>query len=343
MSPARSPRLLVALVVALLAAGLSGCVQPDRAVVAFLLASTQADRWESIDEPGFRARVEAACNGCEYVTYNADQDAERQAQQFDAALAEGADVIVLNPVDSVLAAGLAGRAGEVPVIAYDRFVMGADWFVSVDAARTGRLLAQSVVDGVGPGARVLLVNGAQTDANGRTIKEAVRSVFKRQDIKVLAELDPSSWSAEEAEQFVLDHEDLLADVDAIVASNDTEASGVASALAQLDLDEADYPFITGQDAELDALQRIVAGEQAMTVYKPLPALAERAADLAIDVLTGADVVGAVDHEGVPSFFLEPRSVTSETLATTVVHDRVYTLEELCPSLLVERCQELGLL
>lgn len=343
MSAPRTPSLVVVLVVALLAAGLAGCVKPDRAVVAFLLASTQADRWEAIDEPGFRARVEAACRGCEYVTYNADQSAERQAEQFDAALAEGADVIVLNPVDSVVAAGLAGRAGDVPVIAYDRFVMGADWFVSVDAARTGRLLAQSVVDGVGPGAKVLLVNGAQTDANGRTIKEAVRSVFKRQDIEVLAQLDPSSWSAEEAEQFVLDNERLLDRVDAIVAANDTEASGVAAALEQLDLDQGDYPFITGQDAELEALHRIVAGEQAMTVYKPLPALAERAADLAIDVLTGAEVAGAVDHEGVPSFFLEPSSVTSDTLATTVVHDRVYTVEDLCPSLLVERCRELGLL
>ena len=80
----------------------------------------------------------------------------------------------------------------------------------------------------------------------------------------------------------------------------------------------------------------------MTVYKPLPALARQAADLAVGVLSGTEVLGAVDYEGVPSFVLEPVSVTRETISRTVVHDQVYALDEICVPELAKECEALSL-
>ncbi|WP_101525164.1 substrate-binding domain-containing protein [Nocardioides houyundeii] len=340
----RTRRGLLALVVSVLltAAGLSGCVKPDRAVVAFLLASDRADRWAQVDEPFFRARFEQTCQGCDYLTYNAQQDAGRQAQQLDEALESGADVVVLNAVDSEAAEDLVLTAGDVPVIAYDRYVAGADWFVSVDPEEIGQLIGESVVDRVGKRAGVLLVNGPTSDANARTIRSAVSRVLERNDVRVLAELDPSSWDAQEAEAFVAENARLLPRVKAIVASNDTQAGGVVQALQEAGVAKSDYPFVTGQDAELSAVHRIVGREQGMTVYKPLPALAERAADLAVDVLAGDETQGASDYEGVPTFLFAPAAVGPGSIARTVLRDRVYDLDEICPAELLQECEALAL-
>ncbi|WP_181312144.1 substrate-binding domain-containing protein [Nocardioides campestrisoli] len=337
-----TPRSWIALALCLaLSAGLSACVKPDRAVVAFLLASTQADRWESVDEPVFRAQVEQTCRGCDYLTYNADQDPERQEAQLEEALDAGADVVVLNAVDSESGERMVLSAGEVPVIAYDRYVAGADWFVSVDPAQIGRQMGEAVVEAVGRRARVVLVNGARGDANAAAIRDSLADVFDRAGVRVAAEHSPQTWSAEEARAFVEDEARLLRRVDAVVAANDTQAAGVADLLEELDLGRR-RPYLTGQDAQLDAVHRLVAGEQQMTVYKPLPALARQAADVAVALLSGAEVEGGVDYEGVPSFLLEPVSVTGETVARTVVRDRVFTLDQICTAELASACEELAL-
>ncbi len=335
-------RTWIALLLGLaLTVGLAGCVKPDRAVIAFLLASSQADRWELVDEPVLRDQVEQTCRGCDYLTYNAEQDPARQEAQLAEALDAGADVVVLNAVDAESGERMVLAAGEVPVIAYDRYVAGADWFVSVDPAQIGRQMAESVVQAVGRRARVLVVNGARGDANAAAIRDSLGEVFDRKGVRVVAEVTPETWSAEEARDFVEDEARLLRRVDAVVAANDTQAAGVASALTELDLGRR-RPYLTGQDAQLDAVHRLVAGEQQMTVYKPLPALARQAADVAVALLSGAEVEGAEDYEGVPAFLLEPLPVTGETVARTVVRDRVFTLEQICTPELAAACEELAL-
>lgn len=251
-------RLLLATVVAVVSTGLAGCVKPDRALVAFLLASSQAERWEKVDEPVFRAYLEDTCEGCAYVTYTAEQDANLQAQQFRQALEEGADVVVLNPVDTVAAEALVADS-TVPVIAYDRFVEGADFYVSVDPAEIGRVMAEGLVAAVGKNARVLAVNGAEGDSNAVEIRRSAREVFDANRITVVDEVTPSSWSEEAASEFITGSPGRFPGVDAVFAGNDTQATGVATALAELGVSGDAYPFVTGQDAELAAVRRIVAG------------------------------------------------------------------------------------
>lgn len=335
------PRLLLAVVLGISSWGLSACVQPDRALVALLLASSQAERWEKVDEPTFRTYIEDTCDGCDYVTYTADQDADRQAEQFERARDEGADVIVLNPVDAT-AAEILVENSTIPVIAYDRFVEGADYFVSVDPAETGRVMAEGLVRAVGPNSRVLVVNGAEGDGNAVEIRRVAREIFEAQEIDLIDEVTPESWSAEAAEAFIASKPGQFPGADAVFVGNDTQASGVAAALADLGVKRSAQPFLTGQDAELAAIRRIVAGTQGLTVHKQIRQMAQRAADLAIDVMANVEPEDLETYQAVPAVLLDPVAVTRDTIASTVVRDGTYSVSEICEPGLVRSCEDLGL-
>jgi D-xylose transport system substrate-binding protein len=325
--------------------GLTGCEQDDNpTLIAFLLASDSSDRWLNADEPAFRQQVKSTCKGCKYVTYDARRDPAEQAEQFTKALADGADVVVLNPVDSEKAEELVVRAGSVPVVAYDRFVAGADYYVSYDATSTGKLQAEATVRALDGKGSILIVNGAQTDANGVAIKQARKAVFKRTKIEVLAELDPSNWDGDVAGSWVTEQlkKNPISGIDAIVAANDEQAAGIVAALKAKGIGRDRLPFLTGQDAELTALQRIVRGEQAMTVYKPITAEAHQAADIAVSLVTGGKVSGSTPFEGVDAFIFKPRAVTVDNLTNTVVRDGQHTTAEICDEQTAARCKKLGI-
>jgi D-xylose transport system substrate-binding protein len=332
------------LVLVLTLAGLAGCTLTDETRIAFLLASTNSVRWQEQDEPAFAARVEALCPGCVYESVNAEGDADTQARQFEAALEDGADVIVLNAVTAADGERLVAQAGTVPIVAYDRFVAGADYFVSYDAAAIGERMASAVVREIGGEGQVLVVNGAQTDPNGVVIKRAVHRVLADNEIEVLAESDPQSWSAAEARDWVRKQLDRtpLARVDAIVAANDAQAQGVAIALAERKVPVAQWPVISGQDADLEALQRIIQGQQTITVFKSFPREAQQAADIAATLVTGGTVEGAEDYEGVPSFIFDPVVVILNNIANTIVRDGVFDIATLCAPRLGTACSRAGL-
>lgn len=342
MVSVRSARTVLVLIVAVASLGLAACMKPDKAVVAFLLASSQAERWQTLDQPVFAQHLEDSCRGCGYFTRTADGDADLQVEQFREALDDGADVVVLNAVDDEKGAEMVAMAGDVPVVAYDRFLPGADWFVSADPAVIGRQMAQTVVDAEGAGAKVLVINGGANDANALAIRDAADGVFRRHRVDVVGELQPDTWSAEESEQFVLDNRNRLGRVDAVFASNDTQASGVVTALQQAEVAVKDYPFVTGQDSELEAVRRVIAGQQGMTVYKDITTMAQRAADLAIDLMLDTEPEDTVDYGGVPALLVEPVVVTRATVAQTVVRDGVFGLDELCPADLLRACEGLAL-
>lgn len=341
------PRVLVLLVAALLGvAGLSGCQTEDRTVIAFLVATDQSPRWASADEPAFAGSVEQQCPDCVYLTSNAGGDADLQADQFVEALDQGADVVVLNAVNREVGEDLAVRADEagVALVAYDRFVPGADYFVAYDAGAIGRQLGQAVVDRVPPKAKVLVINGPQSDADGVTIKRAVRRVLRAAGIVTVAELDPQTWTAEEAGGWLRsqleDHP--AASIDAIVASNDLQAGGAVAALTQAQVRPSSWPVITGQDADLEAVRRIVLGQQTLTVFKSFPREAQKAAEIAVALATDQPVETAQTAEDVPAVIFQPLVVTIDNLTDAVVRDGIYSLDQICQGPVLEPCRRLGL-
>ncbi|MGL5810106.1 MAG: substrate-binding domain-containing protein [Nocardioides sp.] len=329
----------------LIGGSLTACREPvDPTLIALLLANDGADRWKMADEPAFRRHVKRSCRGCEYLGYNAGGDPARQLEQFRAAVNAGADVIVLNAADSETGEEIVARSGSRPVVAYDRFVPGADYFVSYDAGATGKLQAKAVVAANGAKPSILVVNGAQTDANGVAIKKARTAIFKRRKVTILAELDPQSWSADEAGAWVIQQLEKypLRTVDAIAVGNDEQAEGVVTAILASGVPVKRLPFITGQDAELSALRRIVRGEQAMTVYKPFSDEAEQAADLAVALVTRGEIPATTDYEGVRSFIFKPQAVTVENLTDTIVRDGLYSPAKICDDATAPDCERLGI-
>jgi len=259
-------------------------------------------------------------------------------------------VLVLDAVDAVAARSIVTTAAErgVAVIAYDRFISGAplDYFVAYDGERVGHLQGEALVDAVGsdlaPDQGVLLVNGASTDPNAADIKAGVTAVLAGAGVPVLAEYDTPDWSPDKAREWV---EGQLTQfgrwVIGVGAANDGTAAGAISAMRAAGLDPV--PPVTGQDAELAAVQRIVAGDQYMTVYKAISQQARMAAELAVRLLRGELPVGTARVEGVSAVLLTPVAVTRENVASVIVHGGVLTVEQICTPAYRQACLDIGLL
>jgi len=356
---ARAPGPVLAVIVAAMLA-LAACSAPAQTeeprgeVIGFLLPESKTARYESVDRPVFERVVAARCPTCTLLTANADQDAARQQQQAESMLTRGAGVLVIDAVDAVAAVSIVTRAHElgVPVIAYDRFIADAnlDFYVSFDPRSIGRLQGEALVEALlaqrsGPGDRtqgVLLVNGSATDPNSAGLRAGVGAALEGTGIEILAEHDTPDWSPEKAQEWVTGQLPQFAgEVDAVYAANDGMAGGAIAALRAAG--RVPVPPVTGQDAELAALQRIVAGDQLMTVYKALDQQARTAAELAVRILRGEQPRPTAVVEGVPALFLSPVALDIENLGRVIVDGGVYSVEEICVEPYTRACVEAGLL
>lgn len=346
---------LAALAAAALA--LAGCTvepgttpaSPEAGVtIALLLPESKTTRYESIDRPVFEQVVAERCEDCAVLYANAGQDAARQQQQAESALTQGADVLVLDAVDSSAAQSIVAAAAErgVAVIAYDRFVADAplDYFVAYDATRVGQLQGEALVAAVGPtqpGQGVLLVHGASTDPNVAGLKAGLARALADSGLTVLAEYDTPDWSPDKAQEWVQGQLTQFAGrVVGVYAANDGTAGGAISAMRAAGMDPV--PPVTGQDAELAAIQRIVAGDQYMTVYKAISQQARTAAELAVRLSRGETPAAVAHVEGVPSVLLAPVAVTREQVDSVIVRGGVHSTEEICVEPYTQACRELGL-
>jgi D-xylose transport system substrate-binding protein len=325
----------------------------DGKTIALLLPETKTTRYEAFDKPLFEAKVAELCDDCEVSYFNADQDEAKQAQQVDTAISEGASVIVLDPVNGAGAGGMveSAQAEDIPVIAYDRFIAEADYYMSFDNKTVGMMQGEALVEAMGDEGSILMLNGAPSDPNAAQFKDGAHSVIDASNVEILEEYDNPDWSPENAQQFVTDQ---LASYDpseiqGVYAANDGQAGGVIAALTGAGVDPSELPPVTGQDAELAAIQRIIAGEQEMTIYKPIPIEAETAAEVAVKLANGEDVSGTTDtgidqteYEGVPSYIFDPIAVTAENVNDTVVADEFYSVDDICTDEYADACAEAGL-
>ena len=176
--------------------------------IALLLPESATARYESQDRPIFEETVAANCPECEVLYNNANQDAAQQQSQAEAALTQGADVLVLDPVDGEAASVIVEQANEagVPVISYDRLILNApvDYYISFDNEQVGVLQAESLLgrmeeDGNADGT-IVMINGSPTDNNATLFKAGAHSVFDESGLTIGAEYDTPDWSPDQAQQ-----------------------------------------------------------------------------------------------------------------------------------------------
>ena len=325
----------------------------DDKTIALLLPESKTTRYEAFDKPLFEAAVKELCSDCTVDYYNADQDEDKQAEQMDTAIGKGAKVIVLDPVNGAGATTMVQDAQDAgrEVIAYDRFIEGADYYMSFDNETVGKLQAQALVDAMGGSGNILMLNGAPSDPNAAQFKAGAHSVLDASASKILEEYDNPDWSPENAQS--VDHRPAGQapgrHIQGVYAANDGQAGGVVAALTGAGVAADALPPITGQDAELAAIQRIVAGEQAMTVYKPIPIEAETAAEVAVELLNGDEVPAPATpassrptYKGVASFIFDPIAVTQDNVADTIIADGFYSADDICTEEYADACAAAGI-
>lgn len=348
-SIARSAAVTAALIIGV--GGLAACGSDDGdsgsdgdKTIALLLPETKTTRYESFDKPLFEAKVKELCDSCKVDYLNADQDAAKQQQQAESAITNGASVLVLDPVDGKAATTIvkSAQGSDVPVIAYDRFIEGADYYISFDNERVGQMQGEALVEATGGKGDILMLNGSPTDPNAAQFKKGAHSVIDDSGLNVVAEYDNPDWSPDNAQKFTSSQFNKIdpGDLAGVYAANDGQAGGVFAAFNAAGVKQV--PPITGQDAELAAIQRILAGQQAITVYKPIPIEAHQAAELAVNLVNGEDISGTTDFQGVPSFILDPIAVTKDNVGDTVVKDEFYTVDQICTTQYADACADAGL-
>lgn len=314
--------------------------------IALLLPESKTTRYESFDKPLFEAQVKSLCSDCTVDYYNADQDEAKQAQQVNTAVGKGDKIIVLDPVNGAGAGGMvkSAQSAGAKVIAYDRFISSADYYLSFNNQAVGKLQAQALSTAMGGKGSILMLNGAPSDPNAGQFKAGAHSVFDGSGIKILAEYDNPDWSPDNAQKWTSDQLSKFkpAEINGVYAANDGQAGGVVAALTGAGVAATALPPITGQDAELAAIQRIVSGGQAMTIYKPIKIEANKAAQLAVDLINGKSPSDTSDFQGVKSYIFDPIVVTKDKVASTVVADGFYTAAQICTSQYAAACATLGI-
>jgi D-xylose transport system substrate-binding protein len=321
--------------------------------IALLLPETKTARYESKDRPLFEADVAKLC-GAQVLYSNANQDAPTQQNQADAAITNGANVLVLDPVDGAAAAAIATKAktAKVPVVSYDRLILNApvDYYISFDNAGVGKLQGTALLAALNgkQNAQVVMINGDPTDNNATLFKQGAHSVLDS-TTKVAKEYDTPTWSPDNAQKEMTQALTALNNkVDGVLAANDGTAGGAIAAMKAAGLNP--LPPITGQDAELAAIQRVVAGTQTMTVYKAIVPEAEKAAELACDLATGKTVPSSMTGgkttnnkaADVPSILLTPVALTKANVKATVIADKFWTLADICTADFVAACTAAGI-
>ena len=325
------------------------------AKIALLLPETKTARYESQDRPNFERKVKELCSNCEIVYSNADQDPAKQLSQVEAAITKQVDVMVLDPVDSASAAGMVAKAKaqNIPVISYDRLITDApdlDYYISFDNVKVGELQGQALSDKLGGKGTIFMINGSPTDNNAKLFKQGAHSVLDKSGIKIAKEYDTPDWSPDKA-QSEADQAITALGKDGfqgVYAANDGTAGGAIAAMKSAGVDPSEIPT-TGQDAELAAIQRILAGDQFMTVYKAIIPEAEAAATLAVALGRGEDpppnvVNGKTDNnkKQVPSVLLTPVAVTAENVNDTIIKDGFWKASEICTGEFKAACDENGI-
>jgi len=286
------------------------------------------------------------------IANNAQGDASKQVAQTESALTNGASVVVVSPLDESTGAAISDKAAasKVPVVSYDGLITGAatDFYVSFDNVKVGETEGEFLKDKLPKGASVVMINGDQTIAPGRDFKKGAHNVldplFKSGDLKLAYESDTPGFDPAKGQAEMEQALTKLGDkVDAVLVPNDGLAGAVINALTPRKL--AGKVLVTGQDATDAGLQRILLGQQSMTVYKPLKAEAEAAAKVAVALAHGqADAAkqmstSIVDNGNgqVPSILLKSDPVTAANMASTVFADKFTTRAKVCTGDAASKC------
>lgn len=271
--------------------------------------------------------------GAEVNVQSANGEMETQISQIQYFIDLEVDAIVIVTID---ADGLtdsirAAKEAGIPVICYDRIVRNADadLYISFDNEAVGTYMAEAICDEIGDGGNIVEITGPESDYNVAQVMDGFESVCEDHDENILLTYNCDSWRSELAYDFVNDNFDVVSDADIIMCGNDALAGEAVHALAERGL--AGRIKVVGQDADLDACQRIVEGTQLMTVYKPVERLAKMAAEYAVKLAKGEELgVDTVFNDGtydVPYIAIDSIAVDKDNIDEIIIESGFHQRED----------------
>ncbi|MFD3927178.1 sugar ABC transporter substrate-binding protein [Streptomyces sp. NPDC058614] len=368
----RRRRTVIALTSSAMAVSLVGCgvvdgiggsetkaspTKGDDIKVGLLLPETENTRYEKFDYPIIKSEVAKLTNNKGSVVYaNAGADAKKQATQLQEMVDARVDVLLVDAVDSKAIASGVQKAKDagIPVIAYDRLAQGPiDAYVSFDNELVGEVQGKALVSELGSGAaskKIIMMNGSVTDPNAAQFKAGAMTELK--DKVVIAKTyDTKDWLPAEAKKNMEKAIEAvgLDNIAGVYSANDGIAGAVIDVMKTMGVNTV--PPVTGQDAELNAVQRIVKGDQFMSVYKSYPQEASAAAEMAVARVQGrsiefdalaSDKVDSPTNENIPASLVPVVGLTQTNIQDTVIQDGIYKIKDICTADYESACEAIDL-
>ncbi|GGN75328.1 solute-binding protein [Streptomyces albiflavescens] len=329
----------------------------DDIKVGLLLPEKENTRYEKFDYPIIKEQVEKLTSNKGKVVYaNAEQDAAKQNTQLQQMVDDKVDVILVDAVDSKAIAPGVQKAKDagIPVIAYDRLAQGPiDAYISFDNELVGEVQGKELVGALGSDSsskKIIMMNGATTDPNAAQFKAGALSELKDK-VVIAKSYDTKDWNPVNAKANM---EKAIAavglnNIAGVYSANDGLAGAAIDALKTAGVSKV--PPVTGQDAELDAVQRILKGDQFMSVYKSYPQEATAAAEMAVarvqgrsiefDALT-RDKVDSPTNKDVPAQLVPVVALKKDNIKDTVLQDSIYTVKQICTASYKAACSANGI-
>jgi ABC-type xylose transport system substrate-binding protein len=321
--------------------------------IGLLLPENQTTRYEKFDKPLIEAKIKELAPSVQVQYANAAGSPATQAQQVTTMINAGVKVLILDAQDAaaIKSSVTAAVAKGVKVVAYDRLAQGAvSAYVSFDNVAVGKLQGQGLLDALGskatPSAKIVEIDGDSADPNAADFKSGFKSAVAG---KVDIAYDASGlWKADVAAQKAAAAINQLGakNIAGFYSANDGMAAGIVTSMKNAGI--SNLP-IGGQDAQLDAIQRIVSGTQAYTVYKAYKPEADAAATLAVDLLNGQSISSVAtttktsgSGDSVPSDLLTPQLVTKANVESTVVKDQLWSASDICTAAYKAACTAAGI-
>ncbi len=311
-----------------------GAAPEKKITIGVSLPTQREERWV---RDARQIQQEAKNRGIEIKMQISDNDAMKQIAQCENLIAGGIDILILAPHDATGAAPIVDTAHEagIKVISYDRLVLNADCdlYVSFDNEKVGELQGEFIINAAAKGNYIIL-SGSPTDNNAAMYKAGamkhIKPLADKGDIKIVMDQAVKDWQPSEAMKIV---ENALTacdnKIDAVLAPNDGTAGGAIQALAAQGLEFK--VKVTGQDAELSAVKRIVTGSQSMTVFKDTRKQATAAVDAAVKMLSSQEVeiTKKINNNkaDIPSLLLTPVVVDKSNIDSVIIESGYLSKEE----------------
>ena len=325
--------------------------------VGLLLPEKENPRYDKFDYPLIKKQVASLTDNKGKVEYaNANADAAEQSRQLDQMIADKVDVLLVDAVDSKAIEPGVKKAKDagIPVIAYDRLAQGPiDAYISFDNQLVGQVQGRALLEALGSKAassKIVMMNGSPTDPNAGQFKEGALSELQGK-VNIVKTYDVKDWKPENAKADMAKaiEEVGLGNIAAVYSANDDMAGASIDALKEAGINKV--PPVTGQDASLAAVQRIVSGEQYMSVYKSYPEEANNAAEIAVAKVQGRSIefdaltrdhVDCLTGKRIPSMLVPVVALTKDNIKDTVIQDGIYTVKEICTAKYKAECLAIGL-